>query len=468
MILDSKGKPLQTENTADRPQGVKMMRASSALGLSSTPDWTRYHGRNMLTHGYERNLWVYRCSTARQNAASEPPLVVEVHSNKEGWEADHGHRLNALLSKPCPGVSRSDLVKMIVGQLDIQGVFYGKVVRGGPGGTQPLELWPLEIGSVSPRVINGELEKYEYTPRGKSKRDLAIEDVVSIRLPHPDSPYHGMPPMLAAGRSVDMDNEAGDWQKTSMQNRGVPDGVFELTGEVGPQDWQEARRAVRENYTGRAHAREPYVMANAKFHQMSLTPVEMDFINSRKMTREEICAAYGVPMPIAGILEDATLANLEASRKSFWRETMVPLIRDIEVQLTRQLLLDESGVRIRFDLSGISALQEAFEEKVDQARKLWEMGVPLSEVNKRFELGLDADEIEGAEVSWVATGVSPVSGTEADAGMDLVSQVAIAVHNGVMGREAAARLLARKIEWMEESDAMELLVESDGNAGGEG
>jgi len=123
---------------------------------------------------------------------------------------------------------------------------------------------------------------------------------------------------------------------------------------------------------------------------------------------------------------------------------------------------------LRFDLTSISALQEAFEERIQQARQMWEMGVPLEEVNRRLELGIDIDAVPGAEVSWVATGVSPAGGTEADASVDVITQIANLVHRGAMSREAAAKILARKVDWMSEQDALDLLVQSDGVEGVEG
>lgn len=458
MIVDDKGRPLKggEERREGRPE-KKMMRASDAFGLSTTPDWNTYTGRNMLVNGYERNLWVYRCSTARQNAASEAPLLAQVKRGDD-WEWAPGNRLNELLANPCEGLGASDFVKMIIAQLDIQGSFNAKLVYGGKGGNKILEVWPLEIGTLAPVVKDGELLHYRYTPRGRSHRNLAPEEVLRIRMPHPDSQYIGMSPLMAAGRSVDMDNEAGDWQKTSMQNRGVPDGVFELTGDVDVDEWREARRVVRETYTGAGNAREPYVMANAKFHQMSLTPVEMDFINSRKMTREEICAAYGVPLPIAGVLEDATLANLDASRKVFWRETMVPLLADIQGQMNRQLVKDDN-VRLKFDLANISALRESYEEKIKQAERLWKMGVPLDKINKRLELDLDIEGVPGTDMAWAPTGLAPVEQAASGGGGDVqaVSEIAQAVADGNMGREAAAKLLARRIDWLNEEEALDLL-----------
>ena len=79
------------------------------------------------------------------------------------------------------------------------------------------------------------------------------------------------------------------------------------------------------------NAHTPWVLgAGANWQQMSLSPAEMDFINSRKFTREEICTIFQVPPPMIGIQDRMTYNNIETARKIFWMDTVTPLLEDIK------------------------------------------------------------------------------------------------------------------------------------------
>jgi hypothetical protein len=89
-------------------------------------------------------------------------------------------------------------------------------------------------------------------------------------------------------------------------------------------------------------------------------------------------------------------------------------LRQIEAQLNLQLASEFGpGVRITYDLSNVEALEDDQGAKIDRAARLWSMGVPLAEVNRILELGIDTDSITGADVGYLPSGLLP---THFDAG----------------------------------------------------
>jgi len=71
----------------------------------------------------------------------------------------------------------------------------------------------------------------------------------------------------------------------------------------------------------------------------TLTPAEMDFMNSSKMTRDEILAVFRVPPPITGIVENMGLgADIWfGARVMFCEGTLQPKLDLIGQALTRDL-----------------------------------------------------------------------------------------------------------------------------------
>jgi hypothetical protein len=71
----------------------------------------------------------------------------------------------------------------------------------------------------------------------------------------------------------------------------------------------------------------------------TLTPAEMDYLNSGKMTRDEIFALFRVPAPIAGLVENMGLgADIWfGARVMFCEGTIQPKLELIGQSLTRAL-----------------------------------------------------------------------------------------------------------------------------------
>ena len=171
--------------------------------------------------------------------------------------------------------------------------------------------------------------------------------------------------------------------------------------------WTEARAMVREQHQGMDNAHTPWVLgAGANWQQMSLSPAEMDFINSRKFTREEICTIFQVPPPMIGILEKATYQNIETARKILWQDSIVPLLEDIKdcfnLSLTPEFGQD---IELSYDLGNVEALQETTGDKITQAKDLFAMGVPFNMINQKLELGFD--NIDGGDTGFLPNSLVP-------------------------------------------------------------
>jgi phage portal protein BeeE len=55
---------------------------------------------------------------------------------------------------------------------------------------------------------------------------------------------------------------------------------------------------------------------------LTLTAEEAQYIETRKLNREEVCAAYDMPPPVVHILDRATFSNITEQMRSMYRDTM--------------------------------------------------------------------------------------------------------------------------------------------------
>src|SRR5206468_4129004 len=75
-------------------------------------------------------------------------------------------------------------------------------------------------------------------------------------------------------------------------------------------------------------------------NKLSLSAEEAQYIETRKLNREEVCAAYDVPPPVVHILDRATFSNITEQMRSMYRDTMAPRLGLYESVLDAQLRPD--------------------------------------------------------------------------------------------------------------------------------
>ena len=366
-------------------------------------DWST---ENAIRMGLKSSTYVYACiQLIARSVASVPWGTYKQKANGE-WVEIQAHPMTALIERPTPFHNRKDLLEGMVQHLYLGGnAIFTKVRAGGT----VAELWQLPPDAI--KVIPSQkdfIDHYFYELDGVRQR-FEQKDIIHNKFNDPANPYWGMAPLLAGARTVDTDVEAVRFQKVSLQNRAISDGIFTFENHLTKDQWEEARLMVREQHQGIDNARTPWILgAGAKWQQMSLSPVELDFLNSRKFSREEICSIFNVPPPMIGILENSTYNNIETARKIFWQDCIVPLLEDIKSCFNLSLAPEfGQGIELSFDLSNVEALQTSNAEKMTTAQTLFGMGVPFNEINQRLELGFDP--IDGGDVGYLAANLMPAN-----------------------------------------------------------
>jgi phage portal protein BeeE len=72
-------------------------------------------------------------------------------------------------------------------------------------------------------------------------------------------------------------------------------------------------------------------------HKLDLTAEEAQYIETRRLNREEVCAAYDVPPPVVHILDRATFSNITEQMRSMYRDTMGNILPGFEAAIELDL-----------------------------------------------------------------------------------------------------------------------------------
>ena len=377
---------------------AKMLLKSVSIPQAA-PDWKLFAKKDAkwnieaaINEGYNASAAVYTCVEKRAKLVSSVPWVVKQKLSDGSYEDLPDHPLQKLIDMPNPETSWLEIMYEISQQLDLSGNAYLSEIKAGVNGF-PTQLWLLPSQYIKLKPGRERLiDSYEYQESSAQKFTILADDMIQIKLPNPNSRYFGQPTLMAAGRATDIDRESGIWQKNSLENRGVVDLHVEVPDTMQPDQIDALKVSIKEKQTGAKNAREPWI-TSGKINQLGQTAVEMDFVNSRKAVWAEICAVFGLSMSVLGFTENVNLANGQEQQKAMWINNVIPLLELIKRQLNAQLASEFDGVELDYNTSNVPALQENLTEKLSNAEALRRLGYSSEAINRRLELGFEADEM---------------------------------------------------------------------------
>ena len=390
--------PFSTKISANTPSvAAQVSFALKSITLpESQPTWNlfpqsqrEWSTATAIDEGYNASAIVYAAVEKRAKLIASVPWYAGI-KNADGVveRLPDTHPLNMLISRPNPDQSWYELMYCASQMLDLSGSAFMPEVKGGAR-VQPISISVLNSEYIKIKAGRERLvDMYQYI-NGNVTRNIDPDDMVQLKLPNPKNPYFGQPVLMAGGRAADIDREAGNWQKASLQNRNISDIHVKVPEGTQPDQVEAISKALKERSQTPDNARAPLV-TSGDVNQLSRTAVEMDFTNSRRSVWTEIAAVFGVPLAAMGFTESVNLANADAMMKQLWQDTIVPQLELFKRQFDHQLA-SEFGPNIVmvFDLSNVSALQESLDSKLANAERLYRLGIPLKAINDRLELGFD-------------------------------------------------------------------------------
>ena len=296
------------------------------------------------------------------------------------------HPLAELLERPLPGkrLTPYDLKYRIVADLAIYDVCFILKVRPDEG---PMGLLPVPPTLVTP-VEESWIEPPAYKIAvGGQTIQVAGEDMIHIHGYNPEDLTVGESPLMALRDVLLEEYQATKHRQGMWQNGARVSGVIERPAPRGSKDWSdEARtrfiREFRDLYSGSgAHAGGvPILEDGMTYKQAGLDPRAAQYIEARKLTREEVASAYFIPPPLVGILDHATFSNIREQHKQLYQDTLGPWLTQIDEALENQLVSEfsEDGLYLEFNLE--EKLRGSFEERA--AASSTAVGAPWMTVNE--------------------------------------------------------------------------------------
>ena len=141
------------------------------------------------------------------------------------------------------------------------------------------------------------------------------------------------------------------------------------------------------------------------FKQVSLSPADMQFLESRKFTVREICRFFGVHPTFVFDDTSNNYKSAEMANVAFLSMTLNPILVRIENEFRRKLIPRKDCCRriFRFDRKGIYSLDLA--ALADYQLKTIQSGVYT--VNE-WRMAENRPQVEGGDRVFVSTNLMPI------------------------------------------------------------
>jgi len=235
-------------------------------------------------------------------------------------------------------------------------------------------------------------------------------ELIRIYLVDPKNPLTGQCPLWASMSAVRQDAKANVVNEKFFDNNASLGGSLQTDKEMGKDEIDAVLTSWQAKYGGSQNtARTAVLHSGLKYEQFQRTHVDMQFIEQKKLSREEILSAYKVPKSQVGIFEDTNYATAKASTVLFWDNTLIPLDNKILECLNSQWVqyIERDKYLLVTDYTKVKALQVDFKDKLEQAVLLFNLLVPMKEINRRLELTLNLEDYEWLNTSLVNYALTP-------------------------------------------------------------
>ena len=323
--------------------------------------------------------------------------------------------LNKLLEKPNQYQSLSELLENIVGYKLITGNSYIWANRLSNGKVAELVVLPSQyVAIISDGTING-VEGYTFTLVGWDQ--LAANDVIHLKYFNPyfntnGQQLYGLSPLQAAYRTVQRSNDAKDTSVGMLQNQG-PKGILyaDESNDFGPEQAGKLKEDFYNQYGTKNKIVQnagQILIAGAKLGwvNMGLSPVDLQLLESEKITLRELCNVYGVNSALFNDPDNKTYNNMKEAKKEMLTQVVLPelvLIRDAFNRFFENEI--GQGYYIDFDITVFPELQEDMKELSAILSQSWW----ITPNEKRQAMRYDTVQDDTMNEIYIPAGYLPVA-----------------------------------------------------------
>ena len=300
-------------------------------------------GTTSFLQANEISLYTNRAIAKRAEKVGETKFIIR---NSQGEETEN-EDLIKLLQKPNPEQSGFEFFELYQKYKDLTGSTYVLLsgdVEGIGIPTKITSMWILPSGSVTEKYDKeGVLLGYDYKTASSSKF-YELERIIASKYLSPKNPRKGVSLLQAGAYAIDTETQLSQNQANLLRNGGKIDGVFSFEANLTQSQLAEVKKDYEDKYANAKKTGMPlFIGGSAKYERVGSTPEELSYIESKKMTLNDICIMTGVPKVLLAMFDDMKYDNADGANKMFLKETIKPLIDNLIFKLNQNSYITQNN-----------------------------------------------------------------------------------------------------------------------------
>lgn len=385
--------------------GLEVKKATpvqSSTLASGIEVWSDWDGDRATQEGLKRSTWVYASVDRIATLISSVPLKIQ-RKKGDNWEDEPDHPIQGILNRPNDFMTGTEIAERWTQHMLLSGnALFWLNLDLSKG--RVLEIWPIKPEEIKPVQSKKDfIAGYRWLAPSGETVDFPISEIVHWQFPDPMEMRWGLSPLEAAAQAVDMDLAAARWNRKVLLNDAKPPIAIMLSDKLTAQQMDDANKQVHKQMDSNGIRRAIVLGGATDVKPLAMTATDLDFLNGRRFSKEEIAAVFNVPPILLTVGEAATFANLDAAKRILWEDKALPMLHTyctgFELSLFPYYQLDKAEYRIVPELKEVRALQDNLETEASTLKTKTEAFANLINVGVSAK---EASEIAGIPVTGVA------------------------------------------------------------------
>jgi HK97 family phage portal protein len=343
-------------------------------------------GQSVTATSATRVAAVHACVQLIAETTASLPLAPYRRLDDGGKVVDTEHPLYSVLHNKANQVQTAmEFREQFVASCLLTGNGYALKTMNGAGAIT--ELLPLAPESVRPvPLVNGRI-RYEVTT-DSGTRIYTQDEILHLRYRSTDG-YTGISPIAEARDVIGTAMAQQEFEGGFFKQGAKPSGVLQHPQRLGPDQLKNIQETFQQKHGGSANMNKLLVLEEGmQYQQISMSQRDAEYIESRRLTIDDICRIFRVPPPMVGVLQDATYSNISEQSRMLVSHTLRPWFVRIE-QAMNEALLTPRGRRTHFiEHNAEGLLRGNQEERFNAYRVAREWGwLSVNEIRRTENMG---------------------------------------------------------------------------------
>lgn len=289
---------------------------------------------------YREVGWIRTVIDKRATALARLPLKVYRRISDDERESAGDNPYGMLLRQPNERMSAHAFWLWMSTTYDIYGeAFAGKVRDAGGRPVQLVPLHPACMSVVDEGKNDPGAETFWRFSNGRVEFPRIPErDLFHPKNYNPSSSLRGLSKLESLRNSIEADDASRRSTKAFWNNGARLSGSLEHPGKLSPDAGDRLRLNWQNVHGGVDNAGKVAILEEGmRYSAFQSTNEQSQYIDTRKLERDEMISGYDVPPPAVHVLDRATFSNIVEQFRSLYRDTIASLVHTFEAELETQI-----------------------------------------------------------------------------------------------------------------------------------